>query len=603
MRNLKMGKILNKTIILIVTLALLFSIPVSAAVTLDAVVTKDNATLTVSCGEDFAGKNVVVQVFEPTGSVDDLDNDGSYTVTDADILEGALACVYHGKLDDNGKVSFTVAPAGPKGIYGVRISVKNIYEITETEFVFSSDDDAQDIIDDISADADADDIAAILKMDDTISDRVYQPYQILKLDESAYYEEYDANDELKASIHANIAANLKKDATVEDFISLFEDAVVVENVDVKEGDKLREYIELNAEALGISERNEYKVIYSDPELFGEDNKLMLISAMEDYPFTGKKAVDVADKFCEEILVTLLPKSDDAPGVIDRFILDFAQTLEANGADITAYKEAKKPLDLCVDIATYAPFTSIKSFVDAINTVVEEDKEEETEVSKPSKPTGTGGGVSISGGSKGNSSVSIPVAKPEEPKKEETAQPDKTEFTDIADVAWANEAILSLKEKGIIAGRGNGIFAPNDMVTREEFVKMLSVAVGLELTDSDIKFSDVKGDEWFAPYVYAANKAGIVNGIGDGFGVGSNISRQDMAVLCARAIEYKGVILETIRQDMTFTDEISDYAKEAVTKLWAAGLVNGKSETEFASKATATRAEAAKMLYEVLKSLN
>ena len=106
MRDLKLGKILNKTIILIVTLALLCSMSVSAAVTLDAVVTKDNATLTVSCGDSFAGKNVVVQVFEPTTSVEDLVGDGNYTETDTGILENTLVCVYHGKLDDEGNVTF-----------------------------------------------------------------------------------------------------------------------------------------------------------------------------------------------------------------------------------------------------------------------------------------------------------------------------------------------------------------------------------------------------------------------------------------------------------------------------------------------------------------
>ena len=177
------------------------------------------------------------------------------------------------------------------------------------------------------------------------------------------------------------------------------------------------------------------------------------------------------------------------------------------------------------------------------------------------------------------------------------------FTDIADVAWAHEAINALKDEGIIAGKGEGKFAPKANVTREEFVKMLVLALGITDTDAaNPEFADVAGSEWFAQYVYTAYKNGLVNGVGEGFGVGSNITRQDMAVLCARAIEAKGVALETVRENMTFTDAISDYAQEAVAKLWSAGLVNGKSETEFAPKATATRAEAAKMLYEVLKAI-
>ena len=177
------------------------------------------------------------------------------------------------------------------------------------------------------------------------------------------------------------------------------------------------------------------------------------------------------------------------------------------------------------------------------------------------------------------------------------------FADLETTHWAYESIVALKDEGIISGKGDGSFAPNDNVTREEFVKMLVLSLGLNNTDGETPvLSDMSGNEWFAPYVYAAFNNGIVNGIGEGFGVGQNITRQDMAVLCARAIEFKAVTLEPVRENMAFADEISDYAKDAVAKLWGAGLVNGKSETEFAPTATATRAEAAKMLYEVLKAI-
>lgn len=610
MRNLKLGKILNKTIILIVTLALFCSVSVSAAVTLDAVVTKDNATLTVSCGDSFAGKNVVVQVFEPTGSVEDLDNDGSYTVTDKDILEGALAAVYHGKLDANGEVTFTVAPTGPKGVYGVRISVKSIYEVTETEFVFSSEDDAQQIIDNLADDLDADAVAAALYKDTEASDRVYQPYQILTIAESDYYDAYDnADDTFKGSVHNNIVENFNTDSDVTptDFIALFEEAVAVENVNVLEGASLEEYIDNNADILGLSERNEYKTVYSNTDRFSAEDKASLLAAVEDANLTTKSAKEVADFFCEKILVNILPEKEDAPGVVDSFILEFDTTLEANGADMEAYKNAEKPLDICADVVAYAPFESIADFTKALNEVME-DAEDAPEAEKPSKPSGNTSGLKSEGSSGGGGGGGTSYTPKDEVKVPEVAEPvapvvPADTFTDIADVAWAHEAINALKDEGIIAGKGEGKFAPKANVTREEFVKMLVLALGITDTDAaNPEFADVAGSEWFAQYVYTAYKNGLVNGVGEGFGVGSNITRQDMAVLCARAIEAKGVALETVRENMTFTDAISDYAQDAVSKLWSAGLVNGKSETEFAPKATATRAEAAKMLYEVLKAI-
>ncbi len=602
MTNLKIGKILNKTIILIVTWALLCSVSVSAAVTLDADVTKDDATLTVSCGDAFAGKNVVVQVFEPTASVEDLLGDGNYNEDDADIIKGSLVCVYHGKLNANGEVSFTVAPTGPKGVYGVRISVKSIYEPIDTEFVFSTDYDAQQIIDKLMLKLDAASVADALKKDTEANDRVYQPYQILKVAESKYYNEYDKLGDVKASVHSNIAANFKT-AGVEapsDFVTLFEEAVAVETVNVKTGDDLKNYIEKNADILGLSARNEYNNVYSNPKRFTEDNKTALIATMEAAPLTGKTPKDVADKFCEEILVNILPAKEEAPGVVDSFILEFDTTLETNGADMTAYKALKKPLDICGDIVAFAPFATIKDFADAINASLPKDGEEEETIT-PSKPTGDTTGVKSegTGGGGGGTSYTPKDEVVEEPKADET----ETVFNDVADSHWAYEAVTELYAQGIVSGKGNGNFAPNDMVKREEFVKMLSGI--LSLTDDggeNPAFSDVTGSEWFAPYVYAAYKNGIVNGVGDAFGVGQSITREDMAVLCARAIDFEGVTLDAVRDGMSFTDSISAYAQDAVEKLWNAGLVNGKSETEFAPKATATRAEAAKMLYEVLKAI-
>ena len=43
------------------------------------------------------------------------------------------------------------------------------------------------------------------------------------------------------------------------------------------------------------------------------------------------------------------------------------------------------------------------------------------------------------------------------------------------------------------------------------------------------FSDVERNAWYAPYIAAAQKNGFISGVGDGmFGVGRNITRQDMA---------------------------------------------------------------------------
>ena len=49
------------------------------------------------------------------------------------------------------------------------------------------------------------------------------------------------------------------------------------------------------------------------------------------------------------------------------------------------------------------------------------------------------------------------------------------------------------------------------------------------------------------------------------------------------------------------DEISDYAKDAVEKLSAAGIINGDESGKFNPKQSATRAETAKILWMTIQN--
>ena len=61
-------------------------------------------------------------------------------------------------------------------------------------------------------------------------------------------------------------------------------------------------------------------------------------------------------------------------------------------------------------------------------------------------------------------------------------------------AWAEPAIEYMVSKGIIEGRPGGIFAPDDPVTRAEFIKMLNLTFGLTATAA-IPYTDVPADQW------------------------------------------------------------------------------------------------------------
>ena len=158
----------------------------------------------------------------------------------------------------------------------------------------------------------------------------------------------------------------------------------------------------------------------------------------------------------------------------------------------------------------------------------------------------------------------------------------------------------MTEKEIVSGDGTGKFAPNDKVTREQFLKMIIEATGMDAETAENTFSDVE-DAWYKEYVLKAKNLGIVNGISDTeFGIGSNITRQDMAVMISRTIEKLGIKIEETEVEIFADDNnVSEYAKESVTFMKSIGLIEGYNN-EFRPLDNLTRAESTKVISELLK---
>ena len=226
-------------------------------------------------------------------------------------------------------------------------------------------------------------------------------------------------------------------------------------------------------------------------------------------------------------------------------------------------------------------------------------------------TGTsGGGGSGGGGSGGSSSGSgskTNIGNGTYFDNETINQPQKFAnfFRDIEGITWASEAIIALADKGIVNGVSEGYFNPNDAVTREQFAKLLVTASNLSTEAySGNHFSDVSEDDWFCRYVNVAYDNRLLNGVGDGrFGTGEMISRQDMMVMLYNAFRMKNIEMPTA--ELTFSDSasIAEYAAPAVAALYELGIINGVSETEFDPLGTATRAQAAKIIYEFINRLS
>ncbi|MBQ3554433.1 MAG: S-layer homology domain-containing protein [Clostridia bacterium] len=181
------------------------------------------------------------------------------------------------------------------------------------------------------------------------------------------------------------------------------------------------------------------------------------------------------------------------------------------------------------------------------------------------------------------------------------------FADIENVAWAKQAITVLAEAGAINGKTETEFYPLDNVKREEFAKMILGAFRIKTAaENALSFTDTRYGDWHYPYIHSAYQFGITGGISKTqFGVGMNITRQDMAVMVLNALIGKGELVENPQVELNFTDsdKIASYAKTAVGMLAERGIINGRDDGSFDPTATATRAEAAKMLYEAIYRFN
>lgn len=177
------------------------------------------------------------------------------------------------------------------------------------------------------------------------------------------------------------------------------------------------------------------------------------------------------------------------------------------------------------------------------------------------------------------------------------------FNDLDEAEWARDSILKLAQKGIINGVGGGAFAPNQPLTREQLVKLLTQALGIERKDTAVAFEDVIKGEWYYEYVAAAYENGIVKGISPGlFGTGEAVTREQLCTMLYRAIEALGVEYEFVREDNAFLDkeEISEYAREAVNYLYRVGLIDGMGNNMFSPKLLTTRAQCAKIICNLIE---
>ncbi len=154
------------------------------------------------------------------------------------------------------------------------------------------------------------------------------------------------------------------------------------------------------------------------------------------------------------------------------------------------------------------------------------------------------------------------------------------FKDVKVSSWFGQYVIDLYNDGVINGTSATTYAPNDTLTWAAALKLLLVSHG------DLKAADATGADWSKNAIAKAAELGLVAADLDG---AKAISRLEFCQVAAKLNK-----LAESKTESKFTDCTDGY----VMALVDAKVISGMTETTFEPAASLTRAQIAKILYQL-----
>ena len=180
-------------------------------------------------------------------------------------------------------------------------------------------------------------------------------------------------------------------------------------------------------------------------------------------------------------------------------------------------------------------------------------------------------------------------------KDGTVQQPDTRFDDVAKSAWYYKAVEYVAENGIMSGVSAREFAPNAGFSRAMLAQTLYAMSGKPAVKAESTFADVAANAWYADAVNWAAEKGYVSGVGDGkFAPDASVTREQMALILYRyagSPDASGMVL----REFADGDSVSAYAVDAIRWAVHEGLISGMENNTLAPQGTATRAQVAQIL--------
>lgn len=179
------------------------------------------------------------------------------------------------------------------------------------------------------------------------------------------------------------------------------------------------------------------------------------------------------------------------------------------------------------------------------------------------------------------------------------------FTDVTVTDWYYGAVNFALRTRMMAGVSADQFAPNVTLSRGMIVQMLWAYAGKPACDSELTFTDVDENDWYAEAVCWAAANGITAGYEDHrFGGEDSVTREQLAVMLYNYGRVLGADMGG-KGELSFTDAgtASRYAIPALKWAVGNGIISGRGNGILAPNGTATRAEAAQMMMKFQASLD
>ncbi|CAM3288081.1 glycosyl hydrolase family 18 protein [Paenibacillus lupini] len=176
------------------------------------------------------------------------------------------------------------------------------------------------------------------------------------------------------------------------------------------------------------------------------------------------------------------------------------------------------------------------------------------------------------------------------------------FTDTV-TSWVQKDVWQAAAKLIVKAESDGKFGGSRELTRAEVTSLIVRALGILPDDSASSFKDVPAGSTYAADIAAAQKAGLVNGKGNGmFDPSSAITREETSVILVKALAYAGAAKHADPAVLSrFVDHsaVSGYAEASIALLVESSIMNGVSASKLAPQAHITKEQATVLVMKTL----